>query len=442
MVINLQQNGSMFRPLRVPICCIAAIIALPLIHNSAYAQGKWKHGYLVTNGNDTLRGRIAYVEKTKCPKRVEFIAQHDRVKHTYRPGEIKMFEVDGPNQKFYFKTAKARLDLSVETADFATQHQEPELKERLFFAQLLADGPRALYFYQDTNVLKKHYLIEFPKDTFVDLAHKLYYDSFEVYGNRYRSYDYSHLYKRQLARIFAACNGKPDTNDLQYSAKTLIPYVRRMNTDCGGASGSEYSYKADRTLLQWGVEAGAANTAFAENGDPQGTFGTKFQSYSGAELGLYAGFVAPNTEKRGWAELELLYDSYHTSSEKIANFLGDRRSYADMAYLRSQISFRYIYPYLKVKPYLLAGFSFGFATRMHVYSQIESNWINPNTQQIAVPARNLEMGYYMGFGAMLHQFALELRYVKANGFLGTQAFGINTDKVMVLLRYNINKSAY
>ena len=95
-----------------------------------------------------------------------------------------------------------------------------------------------------------------------------------------------------------------------------------------------------------------------------------------------------------------------------------------------------------MKPFLLVGFSFGFATTNHVYSQIEGSWISPNAQQIGVPVRNLEMGYYLGGGAMLRQFALELRYVKANGFLDTQTFGINTDKVMVLLRYNINKSAY
>jgi len=61
----------------------------------SYAQMNFVNGYIISNKNDTIRGKIKYATSAQRSSKVVFIKNGDEEKLTYKPFQIKGYYMDG-----------------------------------------------------------------------------------------------------------------------------------------------------------------------------------------------------------------------------------------------------------------------------------------------------------------------------------------------------------
>jgi hypothetical protein len=107
--------------------------------DAAFSQSEFKDGFIISNTNDTIFGKINMMSNYRNSKTCEFIQNDSETTQSYSPGDIKGYRIEG--LKYYV------------SKEIPLQN-----KKTLVFLEFLVQGIVNLYYYRDP--LFEHYFIE------------------------------------------------------------------------------------------------------------------------------------------------------------------------------------------------------------------------------------------------------------------------------------------
>ena len=424
--------------IRRPVSYFLLLTAFALLHNKqATAQGRWKPGYIVTDGNDTLHGTMAYTEKAKAPKTILFKNDKTGLEKHYKPGEIKAFVVQTPSQQICFRSFVADLDIS--PADLASidNAPAPKLQRCSFFAQLLVAGNRSLYTCRDTVTNKKHFLIEYPADTLTDLINKRYY-----LDNARTTALYNEQFKKQLGKLYAGCTAVSiqSINDAHYSVASLRHLANQYNTCEHGAPGTPYEYKREKARADLGVVLGASSTTVhMKGGDYNGI--TCPPSYF-FNVGAFLNLQLPHTAKHLALYNELFFTHYNTSSAVVYPYTYESaQAVINLSYLKLATALRYSFAVHQLRPFLQAGMVNGYSISGSADEHTHEAGIPvPDQVHPITPFRHYEQSLFGGIGITFKRYEAEICYERGNGFVTDNStydpISVSTTYIMFLAKYS------
>jgi hypothetical protein len=190
-------------------------ILLFLVTNQVNSQMSYKNGYVITLGNDTVRGLIKECGQIRSTNTCLFKAGKNMEKTKYHPGDIKAYCIDG--EKMY-----ASKEL------FTKKAYQPE------FLEVLLEGEINLYYYCRNKEMA--FYIEKEFGTLiglrnVEMAQTRY--SKALYNDLYEA-SYNEIYKDTLYSMFKDCNDVLNqVNNLDYNQKALTDITRQyLNETC------------------------------------------------------------------------------------------------------------------------------------------------------------------------------------------------------------------
>ena len=400
--------------------------------DNAAAQNKWKTGYVVNTGGDTLRGKIAYRQRSRSLRSVLFIKDEDSTRTRYTPTELRSLKIQLPFQGLYFKSFVTDINVSPDNLAELTNTPTAKFLKHSFFAQLLVSGKKSLYTYTDTVFNKKHFLIEYPENKLTDLVYKRYY-----LDNGKTIVMYNTEYIKQLGKFYSDCPSLiKEINDAQFTAPSLMQLAKAYNQCNQSDTGNRYEFKPEKTKAFFGVDLGADKTTL----HAAGAFhdGMKFNSSYNFNAGLFLNIVLPFTRNQWSIYNELMFAQYKMQSSTYQPFSFET-AHADvqMSYVKLVTGISYQYPYHQVKPFINAGMVNGIAVSATATEYLhDAGTTDPNTTQPLTGVKRYEQSYFVGAGITYKKYGAELRYEHGDGFAGSGCVSTSTSYILFLLKYS------
>ena len=399
--------------------CLVLITFFCLTANVAVAKGRWKEGYVINAGGDTLRGKLLFIEKNHPPHSVVFKGK-DNVKHIYTPADIKGFGVRLLLQDLFFTSFTTNIDVSSTALENANFSSEPHMVPSAFFAMLLVSGPKNMYAYKDTIVGKHHYLIE-QDGKLTDLIYKRYYtDPVNI--------TYNEAYKDQLTKFYPDCAATNTKNvtSIPFEQGALMNAAKAYDK-CLGITDS-YVFKQEKSdAIVSFVIGGDMTTAHAG-------MVTYKPSYF-ADFGLSLNLIAPHTEKKWSFYNEILITHYDMKSNEFDNFGAHDYAEISATYAKLFTAVRYQYPYYNVKPFIIAGIVNGYALSLN--SDVpDLHGTTTGPAYALTDTRKYEQSLFLSLGASYKAYEAEVRVEHGNGFLNDA--GARMHYYRLLFKYALN----
>ncbi|ALI99823.1 porin family protein [Rufibacter tibetensis] len=302
-------------------------------------------------------------------------------------------------------------------------------------------GKASLYSYRDAETKDRFYLLH--GDSLQEL---ISYSQAEIVNGKRVLVPYN-LFRGTLNQAFIGCpNEVAGTKNLPFSQKALIEIVARYN-QCSAPASLTYVETPKKAVISWGVAGGGATSSLTVKGGP--TLPKENETYSssmGPAFGLFVNTTLPWINPKMSLQGEILYTRHQYSkslSEQQNTFRKDYEVFFDLPYLRIPLLLRYTLPFKKIKPFVNAGIinSYAFNYKQEITTTSSSS-VQENTSVKKEPFmedfRNYAQSYAVGGGVLFpawtnHQFSLEGRFERGNGFSRYTGISSTTSQVYLLL---------
>jgi hypothetical protein len=399
----------------------------------------WKEITIIKKNNDTIHGSIFYKHRFKSYNSLSVKTKGETISKFYHPRDVSSFIIKTDEETLFFKTLITDADYSTTDVAKLTTSPKTELVHDTVFGQLLLQGARSVYYYQDDKVFKDHFLIETTDGKATDLVNKHYY-----LNDSKTTVAYSQEYKRQLMLLLASPSIPASRIDaIAYKRKHILPLVKDYNATVATVS-SIYEYKEEKAVFKFGVVAGANLTSLKFDGNLNYLNELKFDRSIGVNAGIMMNIILPGTHKRWSVYNELLYSAYSMESTNEPYVYHDsKNSYRtltqasiDISYLKLFTAARYQIPG-RLTPYVQLGVVNGYAFKNTTSADYETYFYSMISKESKTPFiefRKYEQSLFGGVGAIVHKVGVELRYEIGNGF-SSRGLGSKANYAYVLLNY-------
>ncbi|GGK57253.1 hypothetical protein GCM10011405_01660 [Rufibacter glacialis] len=344
---------------------------------------------------------------------------------TYGPADIQGYGVvDGPK--------------------FEVQRLAKESPDQDRFFTLLVKGKASLYAYRDAESQDRLYL--HMGDSLQELV---FYHNIQVVEGKRVKVPY-HEYRGTLNQAFKDC---PDqmaaTKKLAYKRNALTEIIAHYN-QCSMPASLTYVEKPQKAKITWGVSVGATTSTLKVKGGPTPpTRDQTFSSSAGPALGLFLNTTLPwiNPKLSFQGEFQYTRQRYTWSfREEVHTFVKDYQVELDLPYLKLPLQVRYTFPAKKIKPYVQGGIinSYAINYKQETTSTTSSTVVQENYSVKKEPYmqgfRKYAQSLTVGGGLLIpawskHQFLLEGRFEKGNGFSPYSGISSDTNQLYLLLGF-------
>jgi hypothetical protein len=370
------------------ILLLLAILSFSVI---SYGQKDFKHGYVITNDNDTLYGTIDLKSNYKNSRTCNFLSDSDPTSKEFGPGDIKAYRIDIK----YYVSRELELD---------------KIKQRAFL-EFLVDGIVDLYYLKESD--REYYFIE--KDGSLILLSndekKIIVESSIASGKDDKVYSTnSNQYIGMLKYLFQdSPEAMQEIPKTRFDYKPLINLTKDYhNSVCKDYNCIDYT-KSTKTTIYIEPGIGMINswmglkTSDDHAYDLNPYFGLMFRLKGAKRFYLWNFLTGLNysfVEFRGDFENSLYYTIWQPTEL--------HHIYLKYSYLSLPLSVDYSLPFKKIQPYFSASFNNIFILN----SEYEVHKFD-NT----VPEKTTFRKYQIGLAA-----GLGLKYILKNG----SYFSLNT----------------
>lgn len=373
---------------------ISSTLMLLCLNGSAYGQTNPQPGYIITNGNDTIRGTIDYLTDIHNMHNCLFRADGEQTFRKYKPGEISGYRL--ANNGIFYVTRTFAIGDSEET----------------IFAEYLLQGGVSLYYARDTHAQYYFWVDEDGK------VARMVYD-----GERTGVPSDEQLFRKKRIVEVSQLLGK--SSDAQrrlwktnYSASDLMDLTREYNEEYCTAAGECVQFEFDAkkryaVKFRLRVEAGVAfNTVRNKHYTGENWIET---SCTYPYFGVGADLSVPRFSKLLGLETMLTLNK-KSGSEQETDYLGHvtdmHFEYYDLEW-QIGLVFKPL-PDAKVSPFIRGGASINEMLGIETENMGEYK-IGHNEQDFRT---RLGIGYYIGAGADIavgrHSIRVTANYVTHN----------------------------
>lgn len=424
---------------------ILAVILILLNTGLCLAQNNFVEGYVVTHSGDTLKGLIDNKEPDYTVDAVNFRGE-DGAEAIFRPEDITGFFFPG---REYYESYSVSMDLSpVKITELAQSDIRRIVPDTVVFLQLLVKGMASLYFLMDRNE-KEHFYIRKDSDTLTELQIKYFLRRSSEYSSRNTNVLIrQENYKGQLSLLLNDCNEvKSLITSTPYERDPLMKLIKKYN-EC---TGNPALVLATMKLVpRFRIGLGVAPTLTTLSLDGYESIEKNEIDFS-SSIGYYGGvslhLVLPRKLGKWSVVNEIGYKAYKSSGSatKPGNFpyKYDYNFYFDLGYLKLYTMMKYMYTGWKVKPFLQAGMSNGYALKKtntltkRTYSSYSSETTTGDIFE-GDAFRSYEFGVVGCVGAEYHHLGLEVRYEWSNGVSGALGIPMDVNTWFFILSYTFS----
>ena len=415
-----------------------SLIILLFISLSIFSQGNWKKGFIVKKNNDTINGHIEFKTINKCFEKINF--NNNGVITTYFPKQINSFSINIDKQNLHFNSAIVKIELSDNSLSKLTNNPAPNLVLDNIFVQLIVQGTKNLYYYEDMKVGNKHFLIDDNNGNITDLIFKKYY--LDVAQTKI---GYNEQYKGQLINHLTNCKqiNFESINVIKFKIDVLIKLFTDYN-NCFVNQHNSYEYKVEKSKVQFGLIFGCNLSSLQFKSETDKISQSILNNSLGINFGLYMNVPLTKTNNKWAFYNELLYSSYKYTGTGYNIYYNDPSWYKKITdvgisatYLKLFTALRYQTQRYKLKPFFQLGIVNGYAIQSASYSNIESRFFSTTSNETKpmVDFRKYEQSLFLGLGVNYKKVGFEFRYELGNGMSEISSVHSRTNYLYFLLNY-------
>ena len=381
---------------------------------------------------DTLKGKILFRTKIKSPTRVVVRDSSSKIR-VFKVSEVNSFKIQINGQDEYFRSFTAKIDMSERGLNAHDPSSQRYLENQTFFAHLLLGGASSLYVYKDTVLDKKHFLIELPKDTLIELFFKRRYTDnpgIKVHDDDYTS---------QLRQLFKGCSSIPDKEiqNARFNDECFIRLTNEYNNCQKPNATNNYEYRREKTKTMFGIDAALRRSNITISGLAQAL---NFKPYNSIDAGVFLNLVGPHSQKRFAVYNELLFSRYDINSDPYyPGSFEVKQTELRASYLKLSNALRYQFPFRFVTPYVQIGLMNGYALAGSANTSVKSTLYHqqPTTTEQLIPFGKYERAIDGGIGVCVGKFEAECRYEIGDGFSTYREVSTTSKAVLFLVKRTI-----
>jgi hypothetical protein len=409
------------------------VILVFIVNTVLVAQDNFLPGYIVQLNGDTLRGDIHFGDWYKNPKEIRFKQVGDNAVQSLKPGQIKSFSVSD----LVFKSAIVEIEIS--PIRLQELDHDPTFKFRTdtVFLKMLVAGEKGLAIFIESMGKTQLYFLD--ESGYQLLLFKEYLKSVDGLNKKAEN----NKYKGQLILYLSDCQSITDiVKDAQYTENS-IARVFQHYTEC---TGEELHVDKPETKAQtnWSLFAGISNTSLGMDGaiHPEIT-SMKFDESANITFGIGLNVRFKGNQGKWSLQNELMTSFYslegHYKKEINPNEYFAYNADISFTYLKINNLARFSYPAGPIRIFVNGGISSGFMLSETIDAAKSSNFYGNSTNspiEVFEDIRKFEIGLLMGGGLGFHQFDLEFRFDRGNGFSKITSLKSTTKRLFIILSYN------
>ena len=406
------------------------------ISTYTFSQENFLPGYAIKNNGDTIKGYIDYRNWGVNPKKIDFRSEINSGTVTYKPTEIKEFNV--------IDETYAGGIVEVENTPVEISKLDHDSKSKItvdtVFLQSLVKGRKGLYYYRNNNGRENFYI---KKD-----------DGFELL-----------IYKKYLIR--------QGTTDLIAEKKTYIGQLNLYLNDCSSIKGkvenSSYDqsdlirlfqdyYKCtssdivfqrqgERVRFEIGILAGTSLTKLKFNSsDPAYDYlgNTDYKLSTDFSGGMLFDLVLPRNQGKVSIHNEIIFSMYKTTGKY--EFLDYNDVYKvmstefDYSYVKIINLLRYRFLIGNISWFFNGGISTGIRVSETQYIKKEFTTTYSGTSVFEgspfPQTKSYEQGYILGTGIKINKLSFETRIEKGDGMINVPKINAWATRYYFILSYH------
>ncbi len=403
-------------------------LSLLLFSFTLQAQTNFVSGYIVRNGNDTVRGQVNDLQWKQGPYILEFRPSGGEAK-SYSPGEIRGFGYG--NHHYRSERVFIRTSAVTPTAKL-TYKSTPDQAYAQVFLKELVRGKISLFVHSSASD-DSHFFLQQDADSLTELIlHRYLIQS----GGGYLSTEVNR-YRQQLGYYFSDC---PDVQKklatLPYTEKAITGIFNEYNLCMDPAFRPQSNPKKKRQVAL-SVFGGYASTAIRLR--------TDLPEWEGASPDVSAdGFGGVGLELGSSREFshtflftEVTYRSFSNGGSHTTVYnpsFRDEFDYQfDMRYLAFQVGARHEFTKGMLRPFICGGGSLavgldqsGSITRTTL---VNNNVTAIETNDPLIDYRRLDLGVLVGAGMRYGRLHVQVNYIYSNGFSEYNRFTATLSRV-------------
>lgn len=380
------------------------LIAVVATTNVVYSQADYRKGFIVTQGQDTLRGFVNYREGGRAFRSCDFKRSSEGEVVTYGPADIEGYGYD--NDKVF------------QSREVTLRGQPPAV----VFLEVIVDGLVSLYRVDETFLVEKD----------GGGLQQLINEETEVrVGSRMVARSSNEHIIVLNPMLFDCVETRQAVQDVKLVQKPLTKLIERYNRCIGGPT---ITYKNAKPWTRAHVSLVGSPTFSQVNFDPHPLYPQlkgDWTTSKAPQAGIALEFLSPRITERFSIYVSVLYSSPTFYSYEFKSEVGFTwRDYLtiELTQVKVPVGVRYTLQNRSFTPYINAGL-----TSTH-HLESSGRWIHEleylgvveTTDQEALKIKDTQVGFWGGVGVLksltnkITAFA-EFRYEKTNG-IAAKAF--------------------
>ena len=366
-------------------------------------QGDFRDGFIITQGNDTIKGKVDYRSNSK---------NYESCVITNKQGTIEYY----PNQINGFGYVNDKF--------FSSQIVEGS------FVEVLVLGKISLY------RTRKNYLLQ-KGDNFYGLEYKKI--EIEIDGKSWFVND--NRWKGITSYLISDClsNSNSQVSNLDLNEKSLAKLITKYNK-CSEAEFTEFKAKKPWTQIDFGLSVGIGISSI-KIGDESGTFSYLNESYSSIDpsIGFLLSIYSPRINERiaFQSELNFIKSSFSALVELSGEHKEFYDTFIDLSTLSVPLSLKYSFPDNKYGTYFQGGVNYDYhlkgQTRL-LSEKVYGNVVNTFPEAEAFKIKSSQMGIWGGIGLQKSfehiRLSISMRYFQMPNLNLTPGFTADNSRIL------------
>jgi hypothetical protein len=420
-----------------------------------WAQADFREGYIVRPAGDTVRGQINYQRAQQGAQQCSFRIATGSEVTTYTPAELRGYGLASGERYISQATPTEMSPTSALTGPASQPAANTVVSPQPMFLEVLVSGPASLLRAKSSTL---HYYVlkqgaAFPLE--LVQAHQQVVVDGTVRGEQVMP-----VYRGTLAEQFADCPAVLlSVSRTGYKESALIAIVEQYNV-CRQPNYRVATQQKQATEVGLeGLIGGQISRTYYRDHDTRATLPGALSPEIG--LALHVSGRAATQKLSFRLELHYVQQVASGSFQKETDLLGLGRKAVTTyetrfkaAYLRLPFLIRYMVPGTKLRPFIEAGLSFNYATKLDPQIRQTSSTATGGTTSwhqlfddisyMNKPFHNYEFGYITGIGVRFagvtnHPVAIVARVERSEGFMEYIDWGTPIVRGSLLLSYDLAK---
>ncbi|MCB2218787.1 MAG: PorT family protein [Bacteroidetes bacterium] len=409
------------------------IIVFFVAHTVVIGQDNFLPGYVVNMEGDTLQGDIHFADWDKNPKVIRFRNTSNSEVYNFTANNIKSFGVSD----VVYRSAIVEIEISPIRLQELDHDPTYKFRKDTVFLKMLVTGEKELAIF--IEAMGKTQLYTREGSGYQLLLFKEYLK--EVDGLNQKAENSK--YKGQLILYLSDCQSITDiVKDAQYTENS-IARVFQHYADCTGEE-LHVDKPETKTQTNWSLFAGISNTSLILEGAMHPELSSmNFDKSTNSTFGVGLNFRFKGNQGKWSLQNELMTSFYslegHYKKEINPNEYFVYNADISFTYLKINNLARFSYPAGPIRIFVNGGISSGFMLSETIDAAKSSNFYSNSTNspiEVFEDIRKFEFGLLMGGGLGFHQFDLEFRFDRGNGFSKITSLKSKTKRLFIILSYN------